>query len=57
MMIVVIDKEWERVSIYVRDISGFSQASFDSFRSSTDKSSTMIADMLKSFTMNTAPSF
>lgn len=57
MLIVVIDKEWERVSIYVRDISGFSQASFDSFRGATDKNSTMIADMLKGFTMNNPPSF
>lgn len=57
MMIVVIDKEWERVSIYVRDMKGFSQASFDSFRSATDKSSMAIADMLKGFTMNNPPSF
>ena len=57
MMIVSIDTEWERVSIYIRDMRGFSQASFDSFRSATDKSSTMIADMLKSFTLNNPPSF
>jgi hypothetical protein len=57
MMIVVIDKEWERVSIYVRDVKGFSQASFESFRNSTDKGSTVIADMLKGFTMNNPPSF
>lgn len=57
MLIVVIDKEWERVSIYVREMKGFSQASFDSFRGATDKGSTMIADMLKGFTMNNPPSF
>lgn len=57
MMIVVVDKEWERVSIYVRDMSGFSQASFDSFKSSVDKGNSMIADMLKGFTMNNPPSF
>lgn len=57
MMLVVIDKSWERVSIYVRDIKGFSQASFESFRGATDKSSSMIADILKGFTMNNPPSF
>lgn len=57
MMIVVIDKEWERVSIYIRDVKGFSQASFESFRNSTDKGSAVIADMLKGLTMNNPPSF
>lgn len=57
MMIVVVDKEWERVSIYVRDIDGFSQSSFDSFKRSDDKGTTQIADILKAFTLNNPPSF
>ena len=57
MMLVVIDREWERVSIYVRDIDGFSQNSFDSFKSSTDKQNSQIMDMMKAFTMNNPASF
>jgi len=45
--IVVIDQEWERVTIYVRDQSGFSQNSFSSFKNSTDSSSDSITEMLK----------
>jgi len=57
MMIVVVDSEWERVSIYIKDIDGFSQNSFDSFKSMTDKNNNNIADILKAFTLNNAPSF
>ena len=57
MMIVVVDKEWERVSIYVRDIDGFSQNSFDAFKSMSDKGNNNIADIIKAFSLNNAPSF
>lgn len=57
MMIVVIDKEWERVSIYIRDIDGFSQNSFDAFKSMADKNNNNIADIIKAFSLNNAPSF
>lgn len=58
MMLVVIDESWERVSIYIRDIDGFSQNSFDSFKGQADKESSNISDVLKAFTLgNTAPSF
>lgn len=57
MVIVVIDREWERVSIYVRDMDGFSQNSFDAFKTQSDKGSSQILDMFKSFTMGNAPSF
>lgn len=58
MCIVVVDKEWERVSIYIKDIDGFSQNSFDAFKSMSDKGSgPQIADILKSFSLGNAPSF
>lgn len=57
MMIVVVDKEWERVSIYVKDIDGFSQNSFDAFKSMADKGNNNIADIIKAFSLNNAPSF
>lgn len=57
MMIVVVDKEWERVSIYIRDISGFTQASIDSFKPSTDKNNNQLVDMLKALSLATPPSF
>lgn len=57
MCIVVVDKEWERVSIYVKDIDGFSQNSFDAFKSMADKGNNNIADIIKAFSLNNAPSF
>lgn len=57
MMLVVIDKEWERVSIHIRDIDGFSQNSFDSFKSSTDKNNNVLMDYMKAFSMNSPASF
>lgn len=57
MMIVVVDRSWQRVSIYVRDIDGFSQNSFDAFKGMASKSNDNLGDLLKAFNMNTAPSF
>jgi hypothetical protein len=55
MMLVIVDKEWERVSIYVRDIDGFSQNSFDSFKGATDKGNNNLMDVMKAFSMNNPP--
>ena len=57
MMIAVIDSEWSRVSIYIRDMDTFSQASFDSFKPPSKSDATQITDMLKAFSVNSAPSF
>lgn len=57
MMLVVIDKEWERVSIYIRDIDGFSQNSFDSFKDRSSKDNSDIMEFLKAFTLNNPASF
>lgn len=57
MMIVVVDKEWERVSIYVKDIDGFSQNAFDDFKQMANKSNNNITDILKAFSLGNAPSF
>ena len=58
MMICVVDREWERVSMYIRDIDSFSQNSFDDFKSTTDKNSgAQIQDILKAFSVGSAPSF
>jgi len=58
MMIVCVSQEWERVSIYIRDVDGFSQNSFEAFKSMADKGSgPQIADMLKAFMTGNAPSF
>lgn len=58
MMLIVVDREWERVSIYVRDITGFTQASFDSFKpASRDTGGGMIMDMMKAMSQSNAPSF
>lgn len=57
MMIVVVDNEWERVSIYVKDIDSFSQNNFSAFKSMADKGNNNIQDILKAFALNNSPSF
>ena len=57
MMIVVVDQEWERVSIYVRDMNGFSQNSFSSFKTSSDTQNDTITEMMKAMTMGGPVSF
>lgn len=57
MMIVTVSEAWERVTIYVRDVSGYSQNSFDSFKGATDKGNNNIGDILKSFNLGSVPSF
>ena len=58
MMIVVVNKEWERVDIYVKDIDGFSQSNYDDFKLSSEKgSSDQILDVLKAFNLGNAPVF
>jgi len=52
MLGVVVDKEWERVTVYVRDIDGFSQDSFASFKElGRNANNEQLMDMLKAFTM------
>lgn len=57
MMIVVVSTEWERVSIYIRDIDGFSQNSFRDFKRLSDKGGDNITEILKAFQLNTPPAF
>lgn len=57
MMVVVVDKDWDRVSIYIRDIDGFSQNSFDDFKPMINKANNNIADIIKSLSLGNAPSF
>lgn len=57
MMIVVISQSWERVTIYVRDIDGFSQNSFSDFKNMASKESSMLSEVLKAFQLNSPPSF
>lgn len=57
MMVVVVDKEWERVSIYIKDITGFSQNSFDDFKPMASASNNNITDIIKAFSLGNAPSF
>jgi len=57
MMIVVIDREWNRVSIFIRDTDSFSQTDFDSFKSMTNKDNNNIMDILKVLQLGSAPTF
>lgn len=57
MMIAVIDRSWERCSLYIRDIDGFSQAPLSTFKRMSDKGNDNLGDILKAFATSTAPSF
>ena len=57
MMIMVVDKEWERVSIYIRDVDGFAQNSFDDFKVMSSAANNNIGDILKAFSLSSPPSF
>ena len=57
MMIMVVDKEWERVSIYIRDVDGFAQNSFDDFKVMSSAGNNNIGDILKAFSLSSPPSF
>lgn len=57
MMIVVVDREWNRVSIYIRDTDSFTQSDFDSFKSMTNKDNNNIMDILKVLQLGSAPAF
>jgi hypothetical protein len=58
MCIVVVDEDWQMVSIYIRDMDGYSQNSFNDFKVISEKnSSAQIADLLKAFSLGHAPSF
>ena len=56
--IIVVDREWERVTMYFRDQESFGQYSFKEFKHAGDANSgQQIADMVKAFAMSTPPSF
>lgn len=57
MMIAVVDKSWQRVSIYIRDIDTYSQSPFDSFKPMSSKGDNNIGDILKALNLGTSPSF
>ena len=58
MMIVVVDREWQRVSMYIKGIDGFSQNTFDEFKMmSSNSSEAALMDAIKTFSMNGAPAF
>lgn len=57
MMIAVVSTEWERVTIYIRDIDGFSQNSFSDFKRVTSKGDDNIGEILKAFQLNNPPAF
>jgi hypothetical protein len=58
MLIVVVDRSWERVTIYARGIDGYSQNTYADFKAATGKDSgANIVDILKAFSLGNSPSF
>lgn len=57
MMIVVIDKEWQQVSIYIKGQDEYSQNSFNDFKVASDKASDNVTELYKAFALGTPPSF
>lgn len=57
MMIVCIDRQWEQVSMYIKDQDSYSQNSFSDFKMASEKGSDNITDILKAFSLGQPPSF
>lgn len=57
MIIVVVDREWERVTIYIRDIASSSTSTFSELRKANDNDfGAQLADVVKSLAMGSASS-
>lgn len=57
MIIAVVDRDYEQVSIYVRDVDGHSQMPFNRFKESNTAGNDALTDAFKSLTMGRVPSF
>jgi len=57
MIIVVVDREWERVTFYIRNIESYTDLSFKEIKNSGSEKGPDIADILKSLQLGTGPSF
>lgn len=57
MILVVIDREWERVTFYHRGISQSTEVSIKDIRASNKNKGPDVMDILKSYNMGQAPSF
>jgi hypothetical protein len=57
MILVVVDREWERVTFYSRGISASSDFSIKELKASSKGKGPDIAEILKSFNMGTPPMF
>lgn len=57
MIIAVVDREWERVTIYVKDTAGASTSTFSEFRKAGDTDfGAQLADVVKSLSLGSASS-
>lgn len=57
MFIVVVDREWERVTFYTRNMSSHTELSIAELKSASKGSGPDITDIMKAFSMGSAPTF
>jgi hypothetical protein len=57
MILCVIDREWERVTFYVRNITAGSEYSVKELKAASAGKGPDILDILKAYNLGTAPSF
>lgn len=57
MFIVVVDREWERVTFYTRNISSHTELSIAELKTASKGSGPDIADIMKAYNMGSAPTF
>ncbi len=57
MCIVVVNREWEKAEIFIKDIDGFAQNSFSDFKAMSKADTNNIGDILKAFSVSSMPSF
>lgn len=57
MMIAVVDREWETVKIFVRDMDNYSEIPFSRFKESTTANTDALTEVFKSMSVGRVPTF
>lgn len=57
MIIAVVDREWETVKIFVRDLDNYSEIPFSRFKDSTTGNTDALTEVFKSMSVGRVPTF
>lgn len=57
MIVAVVDREWETVKIFVRDMDNYSEIPFSRFKESTTSNTDALTEVFKSMSVGRVPTF